>query len=162
MANKKVSTTKKTNTKKFTNVLVALADDKYGSIVADFVSNYHWPANTQLRLLYVLEEHAIRNILRFSPQLAEQIVENDEEYGEELLKRCKKRLQKSLPNIKIETYLVRGSAKDEILSNAKNMKANVIVMGSHGRTGVTSVLLGSVSMSVASHAHCSVVIVRST
>jgi len=159
---KKSRVNKKNRAKNITNVLVAIADDKYGASVTDFIANYQWPAKTRLLLLYVLEEHSIRSVMRFSPQLAEQIVENDEEYGQDLLARSEKRLKRKLPNTKIESCLIRGSAKDEILENANRIKADIIVLGAHGRTGIGSLLLGSVSMAVATHASCSVVIVRTS
>ena len=56
--------------------------------------------------------------------------------------------------------MVQGDARQTILDQATAWEADVIVLGSHGRTGVTRVLLGSVSDSVSRHAPCSVVIVR--
>ena len=53
-----------------------------------------------------------------------------------------------------------GDARQTILDQASAWGADLIVLGSHGRTGVTRVLLGSVSDSVARHAPCSVMIVR--
>ena len=53
-----------------------------------------------------------------------------------------------------------GDARQEILDQASAWGADLVVLGSHGRTGVTRVLLGSVSDSVARHAPCSVVIAR--
>jgi nucleotide-binding universal stress UspA family protein len=37
---------------------------------------------------------------------------------------------------------------------------DVLVVGSHGKTGISRVVLGSVSEYVAKHAHCPVIIVR--
>ncbi len=54
----------------------------------------------------------------------------------------------------------QGDARQTILDQASAWGADVIVLGSHGRTGVTRVLLGSVSDTVSRHAPCSVVIVR--
>jgi nucleotide-binding universal stress UspA family protein len=56
--------------------------------------------------------------------------------------------------------LCQGDARQAILDQASAWGADVIVLGSHGRTGVTRVLLGSVSDTVSRHAPCSVVIVR--
>jgi nucleotide-binding universal stress UspA family protein len=47
-----------------------------------------------------------------------------------------------------------------IVDAARTWKADVIVMGSHGRTGLERLLLGSVAESVVRHAPCSVDIVR--
>ena len=48
----------------------------------------------------------------------------------------------------------------EICKLAKNTKASLIVLGSHGRTGVLRRLLGSVAEATVRHAPCSVFVVR--
>jgi phosphoglycerate kinase len=55
---------------------------------------------------------------------------------------------------------VEGDPADEILKFADEIGADLIVMGSHGRTGVLRVLMGSVSRKVLDRAKCSVLIVR--
>jgi universal stress protein A len=40
------------------------------------------------------------------------------------------------------------------------MKADLIVMGSHGRTGLSHVIIGSVAEAVVRHAYCPVLVVR--
>jgi nucleotide-binding universal stress UspA family protein len=58
----------------------------------------------------------------------------------------------------IERAVVDAPAADAIVDSAKD--AELIVVGSHGRGAVASLLLGSVSQHVAKHASCPVVIVR--
>jgi len=48
----------------------------------------------------------------------------------------------------------------EILDFAKSKKFNLIVMGSHGRTGINKLILGSVSNGVVQQAKCSVMVVK--
>jgi len=50
--------------------------------------------------------------------------------------------------------------KETILQAADEWGANLIVCGSHGRKGFSRFLLGSVSEAIASHANCSVEIIR--
>jgi universal stress protein A len=54
-----------------------------------------------------------------------------------------------------------GNVGDIILDAARSADADLIVMGSHGRTGVKRLLLGSVAEHVLRHADCPVVTVRS-
>jgi len=54
---------------------------------------------------------------------------------------------------------VEGDPADEILKFADEIGADLIVMGSHGRTGVLRVLMGSVSRKVLDRAKCPVLIV---
>jgi nucleotide-binding universal stress UspA family protein len=56
--------------------------------------------------------------------------------------------------------VVRGIPFAEIISIAKKNKVDMIVMGSHGRTGIAHILLGSVSEKVVRKAPCPVLIVR--
>ena len=53
-----------------------------------------------------------------------------------------------------------GDAATEILAAAGAFKADIIVMGTHGRTGLTRLVLGSVARNVLQHATCSVLIAR--
>ncbi|HLV80934.1 MAG TPA: universal stress protein, partial [Chthonomonadaceae bacterium] len=53
-----------------------------------------------------------------------------------------------------------GQAVDRILEVAEEEKADLILLGSRGRSAWEALLLGSVSEGVAHHAHCPVLIVR--
>jgi nucleotide-binding universal stress UspA family protein len=53
-----------------------------------------------------------------------------------------------------------GDAATEILAAAQVFDADVIVTGTHGRTGLTRIVLGSVARNVLHHATCSVLITR--
>ena len=53
-----------------------------------------------------------------------------------------------------------GSAADEIVRTAEVERASLIVMGTHGRTGMTRVLMGSVAERVVREAPCPVLTVR--
>jgi len=53
-----------------------------------------------------------------------------------------------------------GNTADEICRFASEQQVNLIVVGSHGRTGIRRAFLGSVSQAVANQAPCPVTIVR--
>jgi nucleotide-binding universal stress UspA family protein len=53
-----------------------------------------------------------------------------------------------------------GDAATEILAAATASRADLIVMGTRGRTGLTRLILGSVARNVLQHAKCSVLVVR--
>jgi nucleotide-binding universal stress UspA family protein len=57
-------------------------------------------------------------------------------------------------------FVRTGDARHEIVAYASEWRADLIVLGSHGRRGVDRFLLGSVSDGVVHHAPCSVQIVR--
>ncbi|HEU0184073.1 MAG TPA: universal stress protein, partial [Blastocatellia bacterium] len=62
--------------------------------------------------------------------------------------------------LEIITQIISGAPREVILDEAESWGADLIVLGSHGYKGWRRFLLGSVSHAVATHAHCSVEIVR--
>src|SRR5215813_4940424 len=59
-----------------------------------------------------------------------------------------------------ELIVEDGTPQALILQTAEEWMADLIIMGSHGQTSASEVLLGSVTDSVLRHAHCPVLIVR--
>jgi glycine betaine transporter len=59
-----------------------------------------------------------------------------------------------------EVVLKTGDARDAIVTTAKELGIDLIVMGTHGRRGVTRALLGSVAETVVRSAPCPVLTVR--
>lgn len=72
----------------------------------------------------------------------------------ELVQRLKKL------HIKAESLLLRGSAHEQIVKAAKSKKADMIVIGTHGRTGLSKLFMGSIAGKVVSLATCPVMTVR--
>ncbi len=64
------------------------------------------------------------------------------------------------PSVKVEHVMREGPAAEVIADAAKEAQADLIVMGTHGRTGLSRILLGSVTEQVLRHAECPVLTVR--
>jgi len=64
--------------------------------------------------------------------------------------------------LSVEKVIARGIPYEEIVRIASEKKVDLIIMGSHGRTGLGHVLLGSVAMRVLRRASQPVLIVKST
>jgi nucleotide-binding universal stress UspA family protein len=60
----------------------------------------------------------------------------------------------------LTSEVIVGRRAETIIETAKKWGADLVALGSHGYRGFTRFLLGSVSYAVASHAPCSVEIVR--
>jgi len=60
----------------------------------------------------------------------------------------------------LQSKMLSGVPWDEIVKLALDSHADLVVMGTHGRTGLTHVLIGSVAEKVVRHAPCAVLVVR--
>jgi universal stress protein A len=60
----------------------------------------------------------------------------------------------------VETETRVGSPFEEILAAAEHSAADLIVIGTHGRTGLGRLLLGSTAERVIARSHCPVLVVR--
>jgi len=61
---------------------------------------------------------------------------------------------------KVSGRVVDGDPREVLVATAGAERADLLVVGNRGRTGITRLLLGSVASHVAAHAPCSVLIVR--
>ena len=59
-----------------------------------------------------------------------------------------------------EHRLVLGVASEDIVRIADEEEADLIVIGTHGRTGLKRVLMGSVAEAVMRHANCPVLTLK--
>jgi len=85
------------------------------------------------------------------------------ENAEKALEKSKSELAEHFRDSKptIDTSILSGSPESEIVEKAEALKADLIIVGSHGYNRWERLLLGSVSDSVVHHAPCSVLVVRS-
>jgi len=64
--------------------------------------------------------------------------------------------------VKARRLLLKGetSVAKHIVKSARILRADLIVMGTHGRTGISRLFIGSVAARVVASAHCPVLVVR--
>lgn len=83
------------------------------------------------------------------------VVENEEE-----LRRLLDEVAPPDPNVRYTHRLVTGHPAEEIVRVANEENADMIVIGTHGRTGLTRLLMGSIAEAVVRHASCPVLCVK--
>lgn len=95
-------------------------------------------------------------MLSETPLMIPEMMEVQEQASKNLFQRIKDQYSEQH---EITTYMCVGRAQDEILSVAEEYKADLIILGTHGRTGLDHFISGSVSASVAKRAKCPVLII---
>jgi nucleotide-binding universal stress UspA family protein len=82
------------------------------------------------------------------------------EYDRENLLTQLRRVQPFDPAVRVERRLVTGDPVAEILRAAQEQSCDLIVMGTHGRTGLGRLLMGSVAEHVVRRAPCLVLTLK--
>jgi nucleotide-binding universal stress UspA family protein len=70
------------------------------------------------------------------------------------------RLRPADPAVRVDRVTSMGDPAERILATAQAARVDLIVMGTHGRTGVGRLLLGSVAETVLRKANCAVLTVK--
>ena len=140
----------------FQTILVALDDPELSEQIMQAVTQFKLQDSGQVILTHViappessLDQPADRPSL--DPQL-------------DRYRHIEKRLQKHQSQLSCPSALeiVTGDPAEEIVRLANIHKAQLIVIGTRGLTGVNRILKGSVSSEVINDAHCSVMVVKPT
>lgn len=140
-------------------VLLAVDDETFGAAITDFVLEHQWPAGTRFRILHIVGWTPPERELLKSRTLMEYL-EYEYERARRLTDAILNRIRAALPQVEVDAEVMEGQPARRILAIATAWEADLVILGSHGRTGISELLLGSVSHAVISNAPCSVAVIR--
>ncbi len=146
-------------------ILLAVDGSPSSEAAVDEVARRMWEADCEVRIISVVET-PIAFATEFTGAPAtyyEELEKFESAKARDTLERAVAKLQatKAGGTLHITTEVLMGSPKRLIVEEAERFEADLIVVGSHGYRTWERMLLGSVSQAVATHAECSVLIVRS-
>jgi nucleotide-binding universal stress UspA family protein len=139
-------------------LLLAIDGSSFSDPVVHTAVSRPWPPQSVARILTVVET--------LYPVVPEAALTTNLADAQEMLRKQAEALVQSLSELiaksglATETCIREGDAAHEIVDEARDWNADLIVTGSHGRRGLKRVFLGSVAHYVVSHAPCSVEVVR--
>jgi nucleotide-binding universal stress UspA family protein len=106
-------------------------------------------------------------LLHVAPELAEdsRVTFTMPELQQEILQDAAQNLRREIERagtaeLKLNPVVKKGTPYHEIVETARQMNADLIVIGTHGRTGLKHVFMGSTAERVVRHATCPVLVVR--
>ena len=138
-------------------ILVGIEDSKFSEEALRAIAAQFRPQDTQVRVLHVLQPIAFSSPPQMSAGYAPEL-EAQGKQARELVERAAASLRAA--GFQTETAVEKGDIRMRIIDAAAEWRADLIVVGSHGRSAVPRLLLGSVAEFVARNAGCSVEIVR--
>ena len=144
-------------------ILLAIDGSRFSDRAVQEVVHRPWPARSEIKIITVIEPMV--TMMTETWVLPDNYWDGAERAAigqaratlDEAIARFK---EAATPSLKITTETHQGYAKRIILDEAEQWGADLIILGSHGYNGFKRLLLGSVSQAVATHAKCSVEIVR--
>ena len=105
------------------------------------------------------------HVFQLPATMLEAVYEDPTDMEEEIRQRLNDKLNEFVqktkkPDVKITTGVYEGVPDVEIIKSTRENKADMIVMGTRGKTGLSHVLLGSVAERVIRNAEVPVMTVR--
>lgn len=142
-------------------ILIAVEDSLYSDQAMSYGVLLAQSLGSKIILVHVDEipiatSYTADPLLNESPAMIPELMHIQEEASKSLFKRLQKQYG---DKVDISTYTRIGRAQDEILMVAEECKADLIILGTHGRTGFDHFISGSVSESVARKSKCPVLII---
>ena len=137
---------------------VDFSDDSLKALA--YARDFAKPFGAELCVLYVVEPiyyATPADMYATSPNIA-MLIDEQRRIGAQQLTRINADLKKK--GARVRTLQKTGSAAQCIVDTAKSLKADLVVMGTHGRTGLAHMLMGSVAEKVVRTAACPVLTVR--
>ena len=141
-------------------IVLAVDGSKFSEAAAQAVITQGQPDSTEIQVLHIVEPPSLlvaREMGGYDRAL-DAVWEAETKQAQALVAKVADGLRSN--GLKVTTAVEQGEPKSKIIEAASKWRADLIVVGSHGRKGLEHFLLGSVSDAVARHAGCSVEIVR--
>jgi nucleotide-binding universal stress UspA family protein len=139
-------------------ILIALDNNAGAQRIAETGYELAEALRADIILMHVTSDATYYSSLNYSPILGYNSFSNLDALQTDTVEELRRTAEDYLENVKrnlgdetIETVVKEGDYAQNILQTAKEMNADMIVMGTHSRKGFDKVLLGSVAENVLHH-----------
>src|SRR6056297_834681 len=141
------------------NVLLAVDGSKFSEEAAWVLAHLPHPEPWRLTIVTVVTKPVMRGGYRVADVIDEAFL-RDQENAQATFRKIASMFDGA--NVTVNHVMRDGVAGDTIVQVAEENESDLVVLGARGRTTIARILLGSVSDYVATHAPCSVLVVRPT
>ena len=141
-------------------LLIAVDNSDCSNAAIIEVLRLGWPKDTKVVLLTAVRSDVFlpSDLLVSAAAEIERMIEKDADQAAEHLRAVVPGL--TAAGLAVDTRVRRGDARLAIVDTAIEEKVDLVVVGSHGRSGLEKLLMGSVASHVVTHAPCSVLVVK--
>ena len=134
-------------------ILIAIDDGPISEKVALNGFQLGQQLNAEIALVSITDTTLMRNADDVTQGEMENMVKNELRKNQQIL------IEKVFKDFKVSTFVEEGKPSEMILKVADEWEADLIVLGTHGRTGLKHLLMGSVAEKVMRHSARPLVII---
>jgi len=143
----------------FKNIVIATDGSKYSLAAASEAIGIAKNNKSELTVIAVVPSEIMTPTdIDFTMTQKELIAEKEMHEAEKNAKAVKEAALKE--GVSVKAFVMSGRPADAIMEIAREKKADLIVVGSHGRTGLGRLLMGSIAERVIVLTSCAVLVVR--
>jgi nucleotide-binding universal stress UspA family protein len=146
---------------KIKRILVPVDLSKHSLKALDYAVELARPLGAELHVLFVVEPiyYAVPDLAGAAAGAVGGLIEEQKQAARAQLEKLRARYAKK--RVVLRPLLQTGTPYQAIVAAAKALRADLVVMGTHGRTGLAHALLGSVAERVVRHCASPVLTLRS-
>lgn len=145
-------------------IILATDGTKHSNPIFEILKTINLSEGDEIRIITVVDMAVPMAVDMYAGYLASttEIEKSLRENAQLIIENSIKKVQDIIDskNIIVSNEILSGSPESRIVETAEEIKADLIIVGSHGYNRWERLLLGSVSDSVIHHAPCSVLVVR--
>jgi nucleotide-binding universal stress UspA family protein len=143
----------------FKSLVVATDGSKHSAVAASEAIGIAKRNKSKLTVVSVVPSELMSQAdIDFAMNLRENLAEKEMSEAEKYAKAVKEAAKNE--GVEVQAFVVTGKPADVIIETAKEKNADLIVLGSHGRTGLEKLLMGSVAERVIVLSSCAVLVAK--
>jgi nucleotide-binding universal stress UspA family protein len=141
-------------------VIIGIDESPFSRAAVDYARDALWPANSKFIVLSAAPFEAVAYSVMDvgAVSMVQEIQKEQVTKHQELAARVERELRGA--GLSTVGRVDRGDPGEVIVNAALSEGADLVIVGSHGRTGLRKLVLGSVAGYVVTHAPCSVLVVK--
>ena len=141
-------------------VLIGIDESVQGDQAIEFVKRMAWPPGTRMVVASAVTVPMLTSADSYAPvafDVTGLLGELTKIHRETASRQAKKLTDAGFT---AESRVLDGDPRTALIEEARTEHADLLIVGSHGRTGIGKLVMGSVASHIVTHAPCSVVVVR--
>ena len=141
-------------------IVLGFDDSPHAQAALEWIRKQRWPLGTRVVVVSAVRAPVTAYAEVYAPAVPYpvELVEELTRHHQELTMRAESELREA--GFSTTARVAQGDPREVLVDLARAEGADMVVMGSHGRTGLAKLVLGSVAAHVVAHAPCTVVVVK--